>query len=44
MLIRLARETLENAGWDHRLLTGRYTFEVGNNRRFVRDDHISHQL
>ncbi|KAJ5726210.1 uncharacterized protein N7483_007567 [Penicillium malachiteum] len=38
MLINLARETLKHANWSDQLLTGRYTFKVGEGTRNVAED------
>lgn len=38
MLINLARATLAHAGWGETLLTGRYTWKLGNGTRNVAED------
>jgi hypothetical protein len=38
MLMKLVKAVLESASWPTRVLTGRYTFEVGNNTRNVADE------
>jgi len=38
MLMKVVKAVLESASWPTRVLTGRYTFEVGNNTRNVADE------
>ena len=38
MLMRLVQAAFESASWPTEVLTGRYTFKVGNNKRNVADN------
>ena len=38
MLMRLVQAAFESASWPTEVLTGRYTFKVGNNIRNVADN------
>lgn len=41
MLINLARETLAHAGWGETLLTGRYTWRLGDGPRHVAEESVN---